>query len=200
MKKAIAILLVLLVAGVMFGAADQIGDPLDASSTTYTTTAAEMEIQANAAGKFVHGFASASVTSYGKIINYEYDSTPFKTVLLNTTVAQQVAYYLIATNTRDLFSVTLSADRLKSEALVDSAEGSSYYYIPYNLLVGASTVNVNADGTTHALYTDRLNSSGVLAASHQLQFQLPSTLMVDDELAVPEGNYSATITVSVSGI
>ena len=114
---------------------------------------------------------------------------------LTDSTAQTIAYYLIATNTRDKFTVTLTANRLKSEQFVDE----TYYYIPYTLGVGSNDVYVDADGKTHAIYTD-YSVAGNLAASHKLTFTPAASLVVDDELAVPEGNYSAAITVAVSGI
>jgi len=204
MKKLLTIMLALLVIGGVAFAEDppvnnEIGDQLTSYEAGNVTDSTTMTIQANAPWKFVSGFAANDVTTFGTILNYEFDATPYKTVLLDTTDNQLIAYYLLATNSRTDFSVTLTANRLKSVLAVD--EG--FQYIPYNLIIEDSEtpVSVASDGTTHILHAssdDIRIGNGVVVVHDKIEFQLPSSLLVDGKLAVMEGNYTADITVAVA--
>lgn len=198
MKKLIAILLVLLVASVAFGAENDFGDSLlEASTPVEGPSDVTLTLQANAPGRFVHGFAadSATASTFGQIVNYTFDETVIKTVDLTLATTQDLAKYLIATNTRDEFTVTLTAEPLKSEQFVNE----DYYYVNYTLGVGTNDVEVDGTDDFIALYTD-YSVTGVLAASYDIDFTLDQSYLVDEEIELPEGNYSATITVAVTGM
>lgn len=197
-------LALLVIGGVAFAEGPSVNNEIGGQLTSYeagdVTDSTTMTIQANAPWKFVSGFAANEVTTFGTILNYEFDATPYKTVFLDTTDNQLIAYYLLATNSRTDFKVTLTANRLKSVLTVG---GGLFQYIPYNLIIEDSEtpVPVASDGTTHILHASSKairSGNGVVVVHDKIEFKLPSSLLVGGELAVMEGNYTADITVAVA--
>lgn len=228
MKKLLTIMLALLViGGVAFaeGPAHGYSEITLLSSTTPVTAPADvtLTLQANAPGFFKHGFSNTDATTFGQIVSNTLGSAVFKLIYLDSSEAQELGYYQIATNTRNDFTVTLSATGLKSEEYVPMGEGGTgvFAYIPYTLTVGATDVKVglgsailieapangsytffdDGEGNREYLY----GQGGVLAGSYPLSITLPDFYSEDlaetgGSVAVPEGNYSATITVAVNAI
>jgi|GEM_PF-2044582 len=216
MKKAIAILLVLLVAGVAFGA-DTGFDTVQGSSTAITlpTTPAELTLQANTPGKFVHGFSSVDLTNFGQIVNYVFAEDQVRTVDFEVSTAQQLAYYVIATNTRNDFRVKLTANPLKSEEYI--SETGTYFYVPYDLSIdgeAAVTVGGTSAGTSSTtVATEYLfggesaysylssNTNGILVDSIPLTLTWKENYVTGESgaegVGLPEGNYTATIQVAI---
>lgn len=198
MRKLLTIMLALLViGGVVF------------ADVAFDSVSAKLTIQANAPGLFNHGFSGIETTTFGGIINKVFADGLFKNVKFTLTSAQDIGYYQIATNTRNDFSVTLSATALKSEEYININGTTTFMYVPYTLTVGGATRTVGSTVTTTApaaavmtlFATGNLSGStnGILAKSYPLTVTFAG-LVDEGEIKLPEGNYTATITVTVTGI
>lgn len=181
MKKAIAILLVLLVAGAAFGAYTPASNPSDATLTIVAANNGVLE-QKITAGQVTDGAAWTSNTPI----------TASQTVLLSSTDSQNIAYYSMRTNTKKSVDVTVSATAM---------ENGTDYYIPFTLSVGTSTDNFGSflAGTTAptvtpsiALITDG-SYTGMTYFSEQIAIQFAA----DYSQTALEGDYTSTITFNI---
>jgi hypothetical protein len=228
MRKLLTIMLALLVIGGVAFAEDPAHGYSETTLLDSTTPVAApadvtLTLQANAPGFFKHGFSNTDATTFGQIVSITLGSAVFKLIDLDSSEVQGLGFYQIATNTRNDFTVTLSATGLKSEEYVPMGEGGTgvFIYIPYTLKVGTTNVPVGSgaailtaapangsytffddgDGDQEYLY----GQGGILAGSYPLSITLPDFYSEDiaetgGSVAVPEGNYSATITVAVNAI
>lgn len=207
MKKLLTIMLALLVIGGVAFADVTFDGALAGSTPVSLPDSAELTIQANAPGLFNHGFSGTETTTFGGIINKTFLDGLYKTVNFTLTSAQAIGYYQIATNTRNDFSVTLSATALKSEEYITGT--STFMYVPYTLTVDETDLDVGTIVTTTApdvadmtlFATGYLSgkTNGILAESYPLTVTFADLVDEGDEITLPEGNYTATITVTVTG-
>ena len=189
MKKAIAILLVLLVAGVAFGAD-------------------ELTVTSNVDGIFKHGFSASQLATFGAVNPATLAASETATVDFSDDSAQVVGYYSFATNTRATFGISLSATALKSDELVTASE---YYYVPYTLTFTdkdsdefSETHNGNPGVTIISPLTINLVTDGYITGllwdSYQLDLTLDPTAYTEDSIVVvPESGYTSTVTITVTG-
>ncbi|NLF43204.1 MAG: hypothetical protein GX587_10955 [Bacteroidales bacterium] len=211
MKKLITLMLVLLiVGGAVFGEPTYTDQSLGASTAASIPTNAVLNIQANSVNQFVHGFSMTDKTTYGGIISNTMETGVYKTILFSeTNNAQPIGYYQIATNSRNKFSVTLTATTLKSEKYIGST--GTYMHVPYTLKVeGYDDVSVETDVNTtggsgtlqlYAMGFQSGNTNGVLFSSNALSVLFDAAKIKDSTgtVILPEGNYVGTITVAVTG-
>lgn len=188
MKKVIAILLVVLVAGVMFGA-----DTLTINST--------------AASIMKHGFSDEAFTSFGGIVSGDVSATATKAVNLGSADSQSLGYYSIATNTKDSLAISVSAGPMKSEELVTD---DAFYYIPYTLsfkhgsedaITGTHDFFRGALASAPTDLAITLKTDSYITGTYWKSFAMDLTFgnfMVDGGLDVPEGDYSSTVTITVT--
>ena len=124
MKKAIAILLVVLVAGVAFGAVDTVGgDGVD------------VVLKATVGGRLYHGFDAAGFTASPtaaqiKYLGQSYDSTVSIDLLADTT--KVIGHYNMLTTGKTNVKVSFLAVALHSKI------GSVDYYVPYKVTLGTA--------------------------------------------------------------
>ena len=192
MKKAIAILLVLLVAGVMFGAD---GDTLTLQST--------MGVKIN------HGFSDTDHASFYSIINPTTAfSDPTKTVDMELDGPQSVGYYAFASNAKAEVTVTLTANSLVGPGsvvvpytLVATRSGGTVGTTPVTIATGGTLGSTTASSGTGDLISAN-TTNGPKWASYSL------TVEFDDEAnaayGLPETGedeyYTATIVASITGL
>ena len=189
MKKFLAILVILiLVSGVMF-AADV------------------LTITSNAPSVMEHGFSDEGFLSFGGIIAGSLAATDAKTVDFSLTTEQPLGYYSIATNTKSSLAVTVAATALKSDALVTATQ---YYYVPYTLsfthgtdtaITGTQTGSRGLVEPTAAAIT--LKTAGYITGSYWKSYEMELAfvdLTAEGGLDIPEGDYTATVTVTVTTI
>lgn len=196
MKKALAILLVLLVAGVAFGAD---GNTLNLQST--------MGVKVN------HGFSSTDLTTFNSIFSPTTAfADPTEVVDMESSASQAVGYYAFASNARVAVTVKLTASDLV---------GPGSVVVPYTLTatksagtVGITPVVIATTGvlgstTPSSVEGVLLNAStqnGPKYASYSLAVVFDGT--ANAEYGLPETNstegsetyYSGTVVASITGI
>jgi hypothetical protein len=187
---------------------------LPATSPAALPTNAVLNIQATAGGIFKHGFSMTDAATFGAIVAKTLETGVYKTIDFTSTEAQGIGYYQIASNSRNDFSVILTAKALKSEEYISGT--SVFMYVPYTLKVDGVSLAVGTAVSTTApadatmtlfgntvelvVHPDHLDAkeNGILAESYLLEVVFPDLVDVDNGLTLPEGNYAATITVAVS--
>jgi hypothetical protein len=201
MKKLLAILMVLvLVSGALFAADPVVGsdDALAGSTQATVSSNSTLTIQANAPGLFVSGFSATKYDTFATIISKVGELGNLRrTVYFDNDEAQTLGYYLVATNTRKSFKIDLTATTLKSEAFI----GGSFFHIPYDLIIDGVTGAVGTELGTEATYTKTLHNGLITGPLMEKAYTLDllfGTLTDDVLIALPEGNYSATITVAIT--
>jgi len=142
-------------------------------------------------------------TTFGTIWNDETLGNFIKTVDFELDDYQDLAYYMLATNTKQGLSVTMTATTLTTALETGSFD------VPYTLKVDGDGDGVEEEyivgdlaaiGTAGTeiipIYTSE-DLTGVLAFSTLLQLKFPS-LLNGTALAIPEGNYSGTVVVAIT--
>jgi hypothetical protein len=198
MKKVIAILLVLLVAGVAFGAADPDGATL--------TLGAAMGNRTN------HGFIgdATGLDTFGEIYNStvlgNYSASGLD---LESSASQSVGYYVFASNTNTKVEVSFKADPLVSPnlgtkvpyILTATYEDGSNIVAPttapeWDLTAGGSLV---AGGEVASVESDLINlasvANGVKWASYSLAVVFDATGNID--FGLEEGAYTGSVVASI---
>jgi hypothetical protein len=207
MKKAIAILLVLLVAGVMFGADDSPGT-------------AQLDITAAMGNKANHGFldsnAASEIDSFGDVINTTYDTATATDLVLDSEALpnQSVGSYVFATNANVDYAVSFTLN-----PLVDSSTRPTWY-VPYSLKATyAAGLNVPTDtdvtfdfGETTAASTRAISATTpknlISLGSGDTDFVKAAkwgvyTLVVNfdgagnEDAGLPVGKYSGSVVASI---
>jgi len=168
MKKFIAILLVVLVAGVMFG------DPAPGET---------LILQSTMGGKTKHGFYSGTaLANFGSILSATFTDTTKSGLNMETNDDQPVGYYSFGTNVKTKVNVTLKASPLIGPGTTN---------VPYTLVatklngtVGETPVTIdleNAVGTTSidsvsgSLLTQTAGTNGPKWATYSLEVKFNGT-------------------------
>ena len=190
MKKIIAILLVVLVAGAVFGAYTPAAAPASTAVDIITSNNGVLEhsISTAAAGTKAL-FPGTAVPEAGVPVN------------IALTEAQSVAWYNVKTNTKKAVTVKVNATPLAT-----AIDESTNYYIPYTLKVGSDSQAFSSAtaGSTAQTFTEidltttatDLNdkSKGMRYLSKQIQVQFAQDYSQD----ALEGDYTATITFEIT--
>jgi hypothetical protein len=198
MKKALAILLVLLVAGVVFGAAD----PGDAT----LSLSAAMGTRTN------HGFIddNEGLDSFGTIYNStalgNYSATDLD---LESEESQDVGYYVFASNTNTKVEVSFVANPLVSPNLGTEVP----YILTANYLSGSNITapttapkwdltaggDLAAGDDVEAVTANLINltsvANGVKWASYSLGIEFDATGNID--FGLEEGTYTGSVVASI---
>ena len=198
MKKVIAILLVLLVAGTAFGA----DDPSNA----------ELVLSATMGNRTMHGFIgdATGLDSFGTI----YNSTTLgdytaEGLDLESSVSQSVGYYVFASNTKEKVQVSFVANPLispnleskvpyKLTAIYTNGQNISGPMEPliWDLTDGGTVV---AGGSVSSVTSDLINfasvNPGVKWASFSLAVEFDSTGNIN--YGLEEGTYSGTVYATI---
>lgn len=185
MKKLIAILLVLLVASVAFGAG-----PFD----TYTTNSAtknDLELTTTVAGRYGLKVTAAELTTLTPaafIGATDVTEIPF-TENEDGSVDSETFYINYMTNQRIMASVTATASPLKGSV----AENDSTIYYTVTPAVG-DAVDVESDDTTITLYAETAVSNGMRVISDGFTIAMDPTTWLN----ATQDSYSTTWTINLT--
>jgi hypothetical protein len=184
MKKLIAILLVLLVASVAFGAGPFNG-------YTNSATKSDLELTTTVAGRYglkVTADQLGTLTPAAFISATDVAEIPF-TENVDGTVDSETFYINYMTNQRIMASVTATADPLVGET---TGNDSTIYYT-VTPAVG-SAVDVEAAGTSITLYAETAISKGMRVVSESFTIAMDS----DTWLNATQDSYSTTWTINLT--
>jgi len=193
MKKVIAILLVVLVEGVMFG--DGLGE------------SADLTLQSTVAAKTVHGFGASAYSSFGDIVSASANlgDSSYTGLDLESDSSQNVGYYAFASSLISGVQVTFTANPLTFTS------GSDTYYVPYTLTYTKGAGTVGSTGTialsgnvgtaaisagSADLLTTANNPTGPKWASYSLAVAFDGSS--NFSYGLPVGTYSGTVVAAVT--
>jgi hypothetical protein len=214
MKKLIAILLVILVAGFVFGDG---ADPVEFPDTTTLTLKAAVD------GKAAHGFHGGGLkNSFSEVfaIDLSEEATNNlgdleKNVEMELTNIQPVGYYSFATNSNAGFTVSMEVTPMT--LIVGSGESSSsLLYVPFVLQFDKGEGSIGVNQTKNIYNATGLPGVDPPDANDEIVL-IPSSAVSPSQLnwasysvavqfygdsneayGLPQGNYISTITASIT--